>query len=202
MQHDKLYNKDHYNSLYSASKYCKEYYFKNDLYGLWKQIVKYVSKLDFKPKIIDIGCGTGQLAHLLWDKGFRDYAGFDYSNVAINIARGFSDQLFFISNAYNPLNYDTQYNTAIIVEVLEHLENDLSVIQMIKPETKIIFSGPTSGKGGEHIRSFKSPSWIKKRYSPYIDIETITGCTKLNKKVVKWYVCSGTRNLHYKGHKK
>ena len=199
MKHDKLYNEDHYNSQYLASKYYKEHYSKSDFYALWNQVVKYVSKLDFKPKIIEIGCGTGQLAHFLWDKKFRDYVGFDYSDVAIKIARKFSDQSFFVCNAYDPLSYDRQYNTAIIVEVLEHLENDLTVIQMIKPKTRIIFSGPTSGKGGGHIRSFKSPSWIKKRYSPYIDIETIQGCSKLNKKVIKWYVCTGTRNLHYKG---
>jgi ubiquinone/menaquinone biosynthesis C-methylase UbiE len=64
----------------------------------------YESVIDLMPlnkgvKILELGCGTGRLAKLLYDNGYKNYKGVDFSRVAIENARKHAkDCKFSVSN--------------------------------------------------------------------------------------------------------
>ena len=86
---------EYYNKAFELEKYkCK--YDKTHYFPMWKKIIKeYLPKDD---KILALGCGTGQFAHYMWDEGFRNYYGVDFSPTAISVAKKFSNQSFEIAN--------------------------------------------------------------------------------------------------------
>src|SRR3954451_14988024 len=65
-----------YHSPYQASPY----------YFLWSVIVDRIRRDDVR-HVLEIGCGTGQLAAYLLDNGIDSYAGIDFSVKAVDYAR-------------------------------------------------------------------------------------------------------------------
>jgi SAM-dependent methyltransferase len=150
----------------------------------WTQALYFLRKIE-NPDILEVGCGTGQMAHYLFDEGYRKYKGFDFSEVAIEKARQVVTMDFVSGNALDKQNYEGDYNTVICLEVLEHLNRDLQVIDNIPDETWMIFSVPTFDEPS-HVRWFTSEHQIKSRYFKYIDIKEISPVGRL-------YVCFGVK---------
>lgn len=176
----KALGSSHYDMVYKDSKKYRIHYKFSIYYDVWKMIVDCLKKLD-DPIILEIGCGTGQLAHLLYDEGFQQYFGFDFSREAISIA---NKQRFFVGNAYDKTIYDKfLHNTIVACEVFEHLDDDIDVIKKLKKGANIIFSLPTFNCNG-HVRWFKTVESIDSRYKDYIAIKDIF-------RVKSWFVCTG-----------
>ncbi len=74
------------------------------------------------------------------------------------------------------------------LEVLEHIRDDLAVIDNIREGADIIFSLPTFDDPA-HVRKFKKPGDIQKRYCYGIDIRKIV-------RIDKWFVCWGLVKKH------
>ena len=113
-----------------------------------------------------MGCGAGQLASLIRDKGFKNYIGIDFSKVAIDIAIKVCPEFKFICedilNSENLKKID--YDFVIILEVLEHVEEDKILLSKIKSGTKIIAMVPNFDSES-HVRYFSSKKEVKDRYS-------------------------------------
>ena len=110
-------------------------------------------------KVIDIGCGTGSLTDYF--KG--EYEGYDVSNVAINKAqenrRGSAK--FYCADFTLVKDYDfSKYDTIVMAEFLEHIENDFNIFDSIKKTakkgTRIIVSVPNykNVPSPDHVREF------------------------------------------------
>ncbi len=84
-------NKEYYNKIYSKSEKYKAGYKDIIYYPVYKKILQY---LNYSDQILELGCGSGHLAHLLKDKGFNNYTGLDFSDIAIDHARLRTSQLF------------------------------------------------------------------------------------------------------------
>src|SRR3954470_5945344 len=56
-------------------------------YFLWSVIVDRIRR-DGLRRVLEIGCGTGQLAAFLLDQGIDSYVGIDFSAKAVEYARG------------------------------------------------------------------------------------------------------------------
>jgi 2-polyprenyl-3-methyl-5-hydroxy-6-metoxy-1,4-benzoquinol methylase len=165
-------NTEFYNIKYQNQEEYKLHY-KNSWYFVhWTQIIRYLRGID-DPKILEIGCGTGQLANYLIDEGFNKYVGFDFSEEAIKIAKERINLEFFVGDALNPECFQYDYNLIICTEVLEHIKDDISVLKNIRKGSKIIFSVPNFDEES-HVRWFLSERQIKLRYFKYIDILHIT----------------------------
>lgn len=95
--------------------------------------------------VLDIGCGNGLLA--LQSK-WNSYIGIDFSNVAISQAKNFCPKATFICEDVSVfLNYNSvNYDTIVMTEFLEHIEDDISIISKIKNGSKIIISVPNNEK--------------------------------------------------------
>jgi hypothetical protein len=140
---------NYYNNLYKKSADVSRYEKIYRKVGSWA-----------KGKVLDIGCGTAQLAGYI-----GDYNGFDFSTEALSKAK---TNKVWEGNAYTE-NYD-DYDTYIALEVLEHMD-DTKVIKRIPKGKIVIFSVPSFPDSG-HIRTY-TEAMVRDRYSKLIDIEEV-----------------------------
>jgi hypothetical protein len=105
------------------------------------------------------------MAALLFDRGLGDYVGFDFSPKRIawakNTVPGFR---FEVADAYTTDLFDqVQYDTVICTEFLEHVNDDVGVIDRIRPGVHFLGTVPDFG-GGSHVRFFSSADAVEDRY--------------------------------------
>lgn len=161
----------YYDKLYQDRPVYHRHYSDTFYFVQWVQVEMMLRPFKEK-RILEIGCGPGQLAHFLQDKGYKYYEGFDFSEEAINRAKNTCDRHFFVGDAFDPKIYINSPDAIVCLEVLEHLQNDLDVLKLIKNNTFIIIGVPNFDDPG-HVRWFRSEYQIRKRYFKYIDIKKI-----------------------------
>ena len=92
----------------------------------WTEVVKDLNnfyKLKSGSKILDIGCGNGELLRLLSNKKNIDCTGIDFSERAVNLTKdkGINAEVFDIFKDDYKILGDFDYIT--MFEVLEHIPN-------------------------------------------------------------------------------
>ena len=124
--------------------------------------------------ILEVGCGTGALAHWIMEASSFEYHGFDFADVAVQRARQRTrrDDCFFVGDARSPASYRRPYDTIVCLEVLEHIERDLDVIAMWKLGSECICSVPNFDYE-THVRWFQNEEEIMSRYEGLISIRHI-----------------------------
>jgi len=117
----------------------------------------------------DFGCGTGTLA----DFYDGEYFGYDISSVAIEFAKNTRRESakFEVGDLMSPkLQTFGDFDTIVLAEFLEHLEDDAPIFRRIskvlKPDGRIIISVPNGDRVPDesHVRSFTVPE-LRKRFS-------------------------------------
>lgn len=180
--YDKLYLQGGYNKMYH------KHYMESPYLKIWKKALEIIKEIR-EPKLIEIGCGSGQFANLLFDNKFIDYKGIDYSQEAINLAKRnnslFTDH-FSVDNSYQSQVYQDQYNVVVLFEVLEHLSDDLLVLNKIRSGSHVLFSVPNFDSES-HVRFFNSENDIINRYGNVVQIDEIY-TFKISKKNVLYLV--------------
>lgn len=136
---------------------------------LWDKLSQCLSKRDVK-SVLDIGCGPGRLGKMLKDTGF-DYSGFDFSSVGVGICKSHGLNVWE-GNALDEGHYKKQYDAYISTEVLEHITDDLKVIENIPVGSLFVFSVPNF-MCKSHVRCFRNEKQIRSRYSSLLDIERV-----------------------------
>lgn len=153
---------DYYNKAYSESEeYAKEpedsFYF-----PMWQKIKNLLSDTE---RIYEIGCGSGQLAKLIKNKNY--IKGIDYSSVAIDMAKRNNRDVakrFKVKDIYKITVEDfSDIDTVLCAEVLEHLDDDMFLINIIPSGMRIIFSVPNF-MYQTHKRVYPNLDYIKNRY--------------------------------------
>lgn len=170
-------NASFYNRAYKDGGWNKEYfkhYANSNNYETWKKVTSWITEIP-DCKIIEIGCGPGQLANMLFDNGIIDYHGIDFSKVAINIAKTKNPNFahcFDVEDAFKSEIFHLDYNVVIILEVLEHIEDDIILLKRIKGPTRVIFSVPNFDSQA-HVRWFTDKDEIIERYSDIVKIDFV-----------------------------
>lgn len=161
-----------YDGIYERKESYKTHYSKSPYLKVWTKVASYIKNTD---NVVDIGCGTGQMMELLLEKGVGHYIGYDFSQVAIEIAKKkikdtraivYWKDLYELSSLPNADIY-------ITIEVLEHLVDDIKVLNLIPKDKKVVLTVPNY-LGGSHVRKFDTEEEVKNRYSSIIDCEEIT----------------------------
>lgn len=119
--------------------------------------------------VLDIGCGPGQLACLLRDRGLGRYCGFDFSPKRIEQARKVCPEYdFHVADAFRTELFQTcEYDTVLCTEFLEHVEGDLEVLRRIRPGA-VVHGTVTNFPYMAHVRHFESAGQVRERYEPIL----------------------------------
>ncbi|WP_104696893.1 MULTISPECIES: class I SAM-dependent methyltransferase [unclassified Helicobacter] len=144
---------------YSCSPYLKS----------WEKLLLFIGSLEDK-KILDIGCGVGQFASFLKDNGLKHYCSIDFSQESIRQARQkrLKNFIFKKEDIFHSDLLDQSFDYVVILEVLEHLEEDLKLLSLFKPKTKMIISVPNYDFAS-HVRYFESLDSVILRYRKLIN---------------------------------
>lgn len=120
-----------------------------------------------KGRVLDVGCGTGDLADYYQGK----YIGVDISDVAIEMAKKIrrKNANFLVGDFTKHFDiYETNFDTIVLAEFLEHLEDDTIVFENIKKVSKTnarwIITVPNGDRvpDKDHKRQFTVPELRKK----------------------------------------
>lgn len=152
---------------------------------MWSIILKLIDKNE---KIADFGCGAGLFASYAIEKGHNYSFGVDFSDKAIQFAEKlnpFHKNKFFIGNLYKKWVYNyNDYDVALFLDVLEHLDDDFFPLSCIPSNKKLILALPNFWSP-DHVRVFQGKESLN-RYNDLINIE----------KIDKWkniWIVKGTR---------
>jgi trans-aconitate methyltransferase len=149
-------------------------------YPVWRSTVEEVIAHG-STSIIDLGCGPGLLAEVLCSvNGYPyKYVGYDFSNVAIDIAdnRRLDPRFSFKLADLSTYDFHEEFDeldvmTYVSTEFLEHVEFDLDVISKMRQGSLVLFSLPRFDDPG-HVRFFEKDTDIRDRYSDLLDIQAI-----------------------------
>lgn len=154
---------DWYNDAYSESAVYAAHYAESPYMPVWEAIA---GLIETPTSILEIGCGPGQLAHMLDEKGLvTDYTGFDVSNVAIDSARTrLPERHFVVDDAYKTdLVPGSTHDLVLCTEVLEHLTRDIDILKRVPKGRRVIATVPDF-PSETHVRWFKSSSEARRRY--------------------------------------
>ena len=167
-----------YDEIYAASGANNAYrvsYRESLYYPSWIQAMRYLVLLERNTKIIEIGCGVGQFANMLFDYGFTDYYGLDFSAEAIHQAKLRNPDyaaLFEVGDAFESDIFNRDYDIAIFFEILEHIQKDIDLLKRVKPGKKVMLSVPNFSDKN-HVRFFDSEEQISDRYKSIIELKDI-----------------------------
>jgi SAM-dependent methyltransferase len=180
-----------------AYRDVKEYhcpYAQSRYYFLWTVIVDRIRR-DRLRRVLEIGCGPGQLALFLLDQGVEQYVGLDFSPQAIEIARENAPRgRFVLGDARVPAIYDeVEYDVIICTEVLEHVQDDLLVLSRFGPGKRCLCSVPNFPYES-HVRHFEDAKAVADRYGPFFhefDVMTFLGSGSNGE---QYFLLDGIRN--------
>ena len=137
---------------------------------IWEHVVKLVA-VSGPSRIVELGCGPGAMAEMLHKKLPKvRYLGSDFSVVNIQIAqrRGLPKHYHFSVRdlVLEPVTINQPKCTVVVtVEFLEHIIQDLQVLDRLPIDTEVIFSLPDHDSEG-HVRWFATAEEVDTRYRP------------------------------------
>ncbi len=153
------YDKDYRESAQYNTDYRQSHY-----YFLWCVVIDRIVRGGTQ-SVLDVGCGPGQVASFLRDKRLPHYVGLDLSPVAIaraaELCPGYS---FTAGSVFDcDLLETADYDTVLSMEFLEHVEQDLAVLNRIKSGAIFIGTVPNFPYPS-HVRHFNSCEEVASRY--------------------------------------
>jgi tetratricopeptide (TPR) repeat protein len=161
---------DWYDTVYEHSGKYRVSYRDSVYWPVWQRVLEKLADLG-RPAIIEIGCGPGQLAAAIHDRGAASaYLGIDFSATAIALARANAPALaFVVGDALDAPEVDGfPYDVVVCTEVLEHIERDRDVVRRWRPGAAVIATAPNYDSAG-HVRYFRTVDEVRARYEDLID---------------------------------
>ena len=121
-------------------------------------------------KVLDIGCGSGEIAHVINEKGYA-VSGIDFSPVAIELARkqGINSQLADLDNGI-PFD-DNTFDIVWAGDVIEHVFDPIFVLNEINrvlvPSGQLLCTIPYDLNIATRLRVFFGHSYQENVYREY-----------------------------------
>ncbi|MDY7020466.1 MAG: class I SAM-dependent methyltransferase [Cyanobacteriota bacterium] len=170
----------------------KTHYTESGYYPLWSVLADRLVHSGTQ-SILDIGCGSGQMARLLRDKNIPHYLGFDFSSTRTEYAKQTCPEFEFVfDDAFQTdLFYTYDYDTVVCTEFLEHVEKDLEVIEKIRQGTHFYATVPNY-PAPAHVRVFEKVDEVIERYGKYFQSFSVIEHL-VNTKGMKLYLFEGIK---------
>jgi len=97
-------------------------------------------------RVLDIGCGTGELAFYVAQQGADEVVGIDYSPSAITVAKDSYARTNLMFECMDVSNISGTFDVITIVGVLEHIDEPLALLhkakKLLRPKGSIIVTCP------------------------------------------------------------
>jgi len=156
-----------YDRAFSRTVETHKHYTEAKPYFLWAVIADLMAR-DGVRSVLDVGCGSGQLALLLRDRGIPEYCGIDFSQKRIEWARkscpGFS---FIAADAFQTdLLATFPYDAVVCAEFLNHIQGDTDLIQRIRTGARL-YAIVAGFSYDSHVRFFRDAAEVRSRYAAY-----------------------------------
>ena len=153
-------------------------YPRSHYYFIWTVIADRLRRARLR-RVLEIGCGPGQLAALLMDQGVEGYAGLDFSPVAIKMAQAnVPGGRFVVDDARTTSIFaEFEHDAIVCTEVLEHIEDDLLVVSRFGAGTRCLCTVPNFPYES-HVRHFRDAAEVAARYGPFfrdLDVAAFRG---------------------------
>jgi 2-polyprenyl-3-methyl-5-hydroxy-6-metoxy-1,4-benzoquinol methylase len=158
----------YYDAHFAKSESYHRPYSDSHYFPLWVQL-EFGLRPHKEKRILEIGCGSGQLARFLEEQGYAHYQGIDFSPTAIDIARTMCNLPVRVADAFSPEVLQSDYEVIVCTEVLEHIQRDRELVQLIRLGTFCFLSVPNFGDPS-HVRFFRSEYAVRSRYFRSIKI--------------------------------
>jgi SAM-dependent methyltransferase len=157
-------NSSWYDERYANNSSYLCHYTESSYYAVWCVLVDRI-RPNATRCLLDIGCGSGQLASFLRDRGLHRYVGLDFSPECIRMAKRACRSFEFIcADVFScSVLEDLDYEVVVATEFLEHVEHDLAVIDRIRPGTRVYGTVPNF-PAAAHVRHFNSVQEVVARY--------------------------------------
>lgn len=156
-----------YDASFDACEHWSQHYTESEYYFLWSVIADRVVRTGAR-SLLEIGCGTGQLACLIRDKTTCKYIGFDFSQKRIQHAKQTFPSLSFVQqDAFQTDLFTTcDYDTVVCTEFLEHIEDDRVILNRIRKGSRFYGTVPNF-PFVSHVRHFHDESEVQLRYAGF-----------------------------------
>jgi SAM-dependent methyltransferase len=168
-------------------------YWRSYYYFLWAVILDRLRRAGVR-QVLEAGCGPGRLAELLVEHGLS-YVGFDFSRTAIEMARQRLPQFQFEQQdaRTSKLFQSVKHDAVICTEVLEHIQDDLSVVSNFQVGKRCLCTVPNFPYES-HVRHFLDAESVARRYSEwFVDFDVLT-LQSPNSPSAKFFLFEGIRN--------
>ena len=165
------------NSMEQPASYYDEIFRTSQAYALppdqapWSFLWMWCAEqIDPDDSVLELGCGPGHLASLL---KCRSYLGIDFSHVAIGQAmRRCPDKAFLCGGLPLLLHWVRPWKRCAVIacEFLEHVTDDLRVIELLEHQGRVVATLPKKDSPG-HVRWFRGAGEVVDRYRGLLEIE-------------------------------
>jgi SAM-dependent methyltransferase len=182
----------YYDEVYEASAAYKQPYWESRYYFLWSVVADRLVRANVR-NVLDIGCGPGQFAALLRDKGFDRYCGVDFSVRSVELAKQMCPAFEFVAADLSQAQTlrTRQYDCVIALEFLEHVQDDIEMLGQIRLDTFVLITVPNFPDPA-HVRFFKNAAAVKVRYKHlFSDVRIDTFLP--DRSGMKYFLMEGTR---------
>ncbi len=150
-------------------------------------ITKLVASLKQDPnfRILDAGCGTGQMTKQLEEIGHA--VGLDSANEAIEYARSRGVERLVRGSITDPPFADGSFDCVLALDVIEHVDDDMGILtslyEVIKPGGHLIITVPAfdalwseHDEINHHKRRYRSPQLRRLMEEAGFTVDRVTYC--------------------------
>jgi SAM-dependent methyltransferase len=183
-----------YDEAYSRTREYREPYFDSRYFPVWTVIADRLLSAGAR-RVLDIGCGPGQLAAYLGELGL-EVTGIDFSPKAIELARRAApDADFHVGDVLEPHWYEDGYDAFVCTEVLEHLTRDHELVQSWPAGTRCLCTVPDFPYES-HVRYFKTDQDVRARYADFftaLAVREFKHAPNADRAVLRYFLFDGIR---------
>lgn len=138
---------------------------------LYKAVIEYLPSKDKCGIVVDLGCGVGFFAKVLFENGYTKYIGVDFSPAVVEKAKVYAPGAdFIVADLRSELASKVyqEYRVFVALESLEHIKEDIEVLEKIPSRSLVVFSVPNYDSRF-HVRYFASEEEVIDRYKNVLD---------------------------------
>lgn len=160
-----------YDEHFESAGHWRRHYTESHYFFLWSVIADRMLRAGVG-SVLDVGCGPGQVAALLRDKGIQCHWGVDFSAKRIEQARTVCpDFTFIVSDAFQADVFERlPYDAVLATEFLEHVERDLDLVRRVRPGARFHGTVPNFPYVS-HVRHFAGVEEVRARYGgQFLDV--------------------------------